>query len=311
MPSTRMSKNKLTGRFAPSPTGPLHLGSLIAATASYLNIRQHKNSLWLLRIEDLDSQRSQAKHTKTIINQLETYGFAWDDDIIYQSQRTQAYQAAIDQLSGFIFPCSCTRKILQAAQLSSTRKFSYTYPGTCRNKSIAQDLENCSFRIRTDSDKQCFTDEIQGRYCQNLASDVGDFVLKRADGSFTYQLAVVVDDAFQGINQITRGADLLDNTPRQLYLQKLLGISPPDYAHVPVITTNDGKKLSKQNQSPEISTHNKRATLIKVLTFLGQSPPDASEFAHLDDLWAFAIQNWDQNKIPKVLSQVLFQSVIK
>jgi len=305
MPS--ISQNRLIGRFAPSPTGALHLGSLIAATASYLNIRQQKNNLWLLRIEDLDNQRSQEKHTKTIINQLEAYGFVWDDEIMYQSQRTQAYQAAFDRLSDFIFPCSCTRKSLQADQRSSTTQsqYSYIYPGTCRNKPITHDLKNCSFRIHTNPDKQCFTDEIQGRYCQNLASNVGDFVLKRADGSFTYQLAVVVDDAFQGINQITRGADLLDNTPRQLYLQKLLDISSPDYAHFPVITTNDGKKLSKQNQSPEISTNNKRATLIKVLTFLGQSPPDTSEFAHLSDLWSFAIQNWDQNKIPKVLSQVL------
>ncbi len=302
-----MPKNRHIGRFAPSPTGPLHFGSLIAATASYLNIRQYKNSLWLLRIEDLDRQRSLERCTKTIINQLEAYGFRWDKEIFYQSQRTKAYQEAFDRLSDFIYPCSCTRKILQAAQLSSTQRFSYIYPGTCRNKPTTQDLNNCSFRIRANSYEHCFTDQIQGKFCQNLASDVGDFILKRADNSFTYQLAVVVDDAFQGVNQVTRGADLLDNTPRQLYLQNLLGFTPPDYAHFPVIISNDGKKLSKQNQSPEVNSNDKRATLIKALTFLGQSPPDVSEFAHLDDLWTFAIQNWNQNKIPKVLSQVLPQ----
>ena len=302
MPS--ISKNRLIGRFAPSPTGPLHFGSLIAATASYLNVRQQKDSRWLLRIEDLDSQRSQQKHAKTIINQLEAYGFAWDGDIVYQSQRTHAYQVAFDKLSDTVFPCSCTRKTIQASQISNTSKYSYIYPGTCRNKPINPSTKQCSFRLRTELNKVCFTDHIQGVFCQKISSEVGDFILKRADGSFTYQLAVVVDDAWQGINQITRGADLIDNTPRQLYLQKLLGFTPPDYAHFPVITANDGKKLSKQNQSPEVSTYNKRATLIKVLAFLGQSPPSLKDFASVGDLWSFAMQNWDQNKVPKVLTQM-------
>jgi len=304
-----ISQNRVIGRFAPSPTGPLHFGSLIAATASYLNVRHHKNGHWLLRIEDLDKQRSHSKHSTTIIKQLEAYNFLWDGEILYQSQRSQAYQAAFDQLSDFTFACECTRKTLQTALQKNTGKYSYVYPGTCREKGKKLNCSNCSFRIRTDSNKLSFTDQIQGNFSQKLESDVGDFVLKRADGSFTYQLAVVVDDAWQGINQITRGADLLDNTPRQLYLQKLLGFSQPDYAHIPVVTTTDGKKFSKQNQCPAISTHNKRNTLIKVLNFLGQSPPNASEFANLDDLWSFAIQNWDQNKIPKVLTQTDTQKV--
>ncbi len=297
-----ISINNIIGRFAPSPTGPLHLGSLIAATASYLNVRQYVDSHWLLRIEDLDTQRSQAAHSTTIISQLEQYGFKWDGEIVYQSQRTQAYQEAFNQLTTSVFPCICTRKTLQATAQS---QFSYIYPGTCRDQPIDSISNPYSYRLITAPTEICFTDKIQGEFCQNLATDVGDFIIKRVDGSFSYQLAVVVDDAWQGINQITRGADLLDNTPRQLYLQKLLELPQPSYTHFPVITTNDGKKLSKQNSSPAISNKHKRAALINVLRFLGQNPPDASEFANLDDLWSFAMQNWSHSKIPKILSQTI------
>ena len=295
-------KETIVGRFAPSPTGPLHFGSLIAATASYLSARSYKNNRWLLRIEDLDSQRSKQQHTQSIIQTLETFGFKWDDKIGYQSNRTHAYQKALDLLNNDTYPCSCTRKFLQAS-ISSEDKFGYVYPGFCRNGLNKIDSSHISIRLKTQAVKTCFTDIFQGKFCQSLSEDVGDFILKRADDYFAYQLAVVVDDASQGVNQIIRGADLFDNTPRQIYLQKLLGYSTPDYGHFPVAVTSNGKKLSKQNLAPEVNTKNKRALIIQVLSFLGQTTPDLKDFSNLDDLWSYAVQNWDQTKVPKILTQ--------
>ncbi|MEE9444173.1 MAG: tRNA glutamyl-Q(34) synthetase GluQRS, partial [Cocleimonas sp.] len=292
------------GRFAPSPTGPLHFGSLIAATASYLSARSHINNRWLLRIEDLDTQRSQQQHTQSIIHTLEQFGFKWDDKIHYQSNRSHAYQKALDLLSDVTYPCSCTRSFLRSS-IHSDDKFGYIYPGFCREGLNKPDSSTINMRLKTDATKTCFTDMFQGEYCQNLCNDVGDFILKRSDGSFAYQLAVVVDDASQGINQIIRGADLFDNTPRQMYLQNLLGYITPHYGHFPVAVTSNGKKLSKQNLAPEISTQNKRALIIQSIIFLGQTRPNLSDFSNLDDLWAFAVQNWDQTKIPKTLTQLI------
>jgi glutamyl-Q tRNA(Asp) synthetase len=291
------------GRFAPSPTGPLHFGSLIAAVASYLSVRSSDEGKWLLRIEDLDTQRSHPHHSDSIIKSLAQYGFKWDDDITFQSDRTKAYQEAFELLQESTFPCSCTRKSLKSA-LNNTDSYHYIYPGFCRDAPAKLSNKKFSYRLKVGCDEICFYDQIQGSYSQNLSKEVGDFVLKQADNNFTYQLAVVVDDHWQGINQIIRGADLLDNTPRQIYLQHLLNYQTPIYGHFPVITTIDGKKLSKQNAAPEIGDNNKRALLIKALTFLGQTPPNLSDFSNLDDLWAFAVQNWDQRKIPRVLTQV-------
>lgn len=294
-----------TGRFAPSPTGPLHFGSLIAAVASYLCARQvlhSKQGKWLLRIEDVDNQRCQQSHAVSIIKTLEGYGFEWDGEIIYQSQRSEAYQAALDSITDNTFPCSCTRKALR--QSSSSSKYSYTYPGYCRDGVKNPNGDIRSIRLRTNQNSVCITDQCQPQeLCQNIELEVGDFIVKRSDGMFAYHLAVVVDDYWQQVNHIVRGSDLFDNTPRQLYLQALLDYPHPQYLHIPVAVDTQGKKLSKQNLSPEIHTHQKRATLIKALEFLGQAVPDISNFSSLDDLWKWAIHNWDSKRIPKVMTK--------
>lgn len=291
------------GRFAPSPTGPLHFGSLIAATASYLCARQHNNSQWLLRIEDVDTQREQQGAVLSIIQTLESYGFAWDGEIVYQSQRDEYYLAALESLSDFVYPCSCTRKELRALSTSSASQYSYVYPGFCRDGIKNTAASNLSIRLKTNNETICFNDECQPQeYCQNIEKEVGDFILKRSDGLYAYHLAVVVDDALQQINHIVRGADLFDNTPRQIYLQGLLGYPTPKYLHFPIAVDDAGKKLSKQNLSPKVSSDKKRTTLVRTLEFLGQSPPLPSEFSTLDDLWLWAKQNWDSRKIPQVMT---------
>lgn len=299
------------GRFAPSPTGPLHFGSLIAAVASYLCARQHPESQWLLRIEDVDTEREQKGAASTIIKTLEDYGFQWDGELTYQSQRTEYYQAALDDLSEHVYPCSCTRKELQA--LSTEMTYGYNYPGLCRSGIQNPDVKNPSIRVLTNNSAKhnneiCFQDECQSElFCQNIEIDIGDFILKRRGGLFAYQLAVVVDDHLQGINHVVRGADLFDNTPRQIYLQQLLAYETPDYLHFPVATTQDGKKLSKQNHSPEITVEKPLSmlqTLLSALTFLGQKPPALTEFSNIDDLWKWAILHWNINGIPKTMNIV-------
>ncbi len=288
------------GRFAPSPTGPLHFGSLIAATASYLNIKTKKDGKWLLRIEDVDTQRIQKGASQSIINTLEAYGFEWDDHIIYQSQRSEIYKGALDSIKEFTYPCSCTRKSLMA----STGSYSYIYLGFCRNGMLNPLVENQSIRVITHQIPIAFTDQCQKEeLSQNINKEVGDFILKRSDGLWAYQLAVVVDDALQGVTEVVRGADLFDNTPRQIYLQETLGYSTPKYLHFPVVVDSMDKKLSKQNGSPEIPNHQKRTTLVSTLEFLGQKPPRADEFSSLKDLWAWAFLNWDAENIPKVMFQ--------
>ncbi len=253
------------GRFAPSPTGPLHFGSLVTATASYLAARQARGR-WLLRIEDLDKPREQPRAAADIIQTLHAYGFEWDGDILYQSQRQDAYHVALAQLEAHTYPYARSRKNLP------------TLP---------------AIRVRTHEQPICFNDSIQGNYCQRLSHDVGDFVLLRADGLFAYQLAVVVDDAFQGVNQVVRGADLLDNTPRQIWLQQLLGLPQPHYAHVPLVLNEFGQKLSKQNLAPALNTNARLQTLVAALHFLKQPCPDAHEFSSLSACWDWAIAHWD------------------
>ncbi len=299
------------GRFAPSPTGPLHFGSLIAALASYLCARHHPDSQWLLRIEDVDTEREQKGAANSIINALEAYGFEWNSEITYQSQRNEIYQEALESISDYVYPCSCTRKYLQS--LSTEMTYGYNYPGLCRNGIQNNDVINPSIRLLTnrsigDNNKICFQDECQPElYCQNIEKDIGDFILKRRGGLFAYQLAVVVDDHLQGINHVVRGADLFDNTPRQIYLQRLLDYQTPDYLHFPVVTTADGRKLSKQNLSPEVAigdTASMLQILLDGLKFLGQNPPQASEFSNLDSFWQWAISNWNSSNIPKTMSIV-------
>lgn len=276
------------GRFAPSPTGPLHFGSLVAATASYLAARQ-AGGKWLLRIEDLDKPREQAGAADAIIQTLADFGFVWDGQIIYQHQRLAAYREVLQQLAAHTYPCTCSRK-----------HYGRIYPGTCRDKPLQQPTPQHSIRVRTHNEAICFNDQVRGGHCQHLRREVGDFVILRADGFFAYQLAVVVDDAFQGVSQIVRGADLLDNTPRQLWLQQLLGFPQPSYAHIPLAVDQEGQKLSKQNLAPAITTEKRLHTLVAALRFLGQTCPDAHNFATLNAFWDWAIAHWDMALVPSV-----------
>ena len=300
------------GRFAPSPTGGLHFGSLIAAVASYLCARQHPKSQWFLRIEDVDTERKQHGASRSIIHTLEDYGFEWDAEIIYQSERLDYYQSALDSISSHVYPCSCTRKELQAIS-SSDMTYGYNYPGLCRNGQLNKAVKRPSIRIKTDNQEICFQDECQpDGLCQNIESEIGDFILKRRGGLFAYQLAVLVDDHLQNINHVVRGADLFDNTPRQIYLQNILGYQKPDYLHFPVATSQDGKKLSKQNHSPELNakdTKLKIELLLKAMTFLGQASANTNDFSHLHDFWQWAIANWNAKTIPKVMSLPIDESL--
>ena len=288
-----------TGRFAPSPTGLLHFGSLLAATASYLEARSQQGR-WLLRLEDLDKPRESKGASAAIIQTLKAYGFEWDGDILFQSQRLTAYQDALHQLKTHTYRCTCSRKQLQEdAQANNTNLI---YTGRCLTKAIPEH-QPAAIRLKVPSQKLKFHDAILGDYEQDLQQDIGDFVLRRADGIFAYQLAVVVDDAWQGITHIVRGADLLNNTPRQLYLQQLLGFNYPHYAHIPMATNAHGQKLSKQSYAPAIKPDDSIKQLVQALQFLGQNPPPSEYFSHLNTLWDWAIQHWQLNRVPKLISR--------
>lgn len=235
------------GRFAPSPTGPLHMGSLVAAMASYLDARAHQGR-WIVRIEDLDFDRNVRGADQEIIATLARCGMLSDEKIVWQSQRTALYQNALEQLGNHVFACACSRKEIADSRLRIGLQDQQIYPGNCRN-GIAATKTARSFRLRVPDGNAApleFKDRLLGQQQQDLSAEVGDFVLKRADGFWAYQLAVVVDDAEQGITDIVRGADLLDSTARQLYLQNLLNYPTPRYLHVPVVVNANGEKLSKQ-----------------------------------------------------------------
>lgn len=284
------------GRFAPSPTGPLHFGSLIAAVASFLQARNQSGE-WLVRMEDLDLPRCIKGADKTILDTLEHYGLTWDGDVIYQSQRNAVYLEAMEQLESVnaCYPCACSRKDIE--QLTAEETNSDIYPGTCRNGLPTGKIAR-SIRARIESETIGFIDTLQGDVRQYLQTDVGDFVIKRGDGLFAYQLAVVVDDALQGITEIIRGSDLLESTPRQIWLQQKLGYSTPDYLHLPIAVDRADKKLSKQTYAPAISNDDPRPALLATLDFLGQQPAHDLADSRLDSLWQWAIQNWKPENIP-------------
>jgi glutamyl-Q tRNA(Asp) synthetase len=253
------------GRFAPSPTGPLHLGSLATALGSWLDAKAN-NGKWLVRIEDIDTPRVESGTDQIILQQLKACGLDWDEEVIWQSKQTQYYQAALDQLKRkqLIYGCNCSRKqIEEAIQLKggdTQRHEELVYPGTCRHR--GHDLEKMALRLALNSPNQItFTDRILGDQVQDLNTAVGDFVLRRADGLFTYQLAVVVDDFQQGITDIVRGADLLSNTARQIHLQNVLGYSTPSYMHLPLVLNTQGEKLSKQTKALAIDTSSQESVL--------------------------------------------------
>ncbi|MDD5300758.1 MAG: tRNA glutamyl-Q(34) synthetase GluQRS [Gallionella sp.] len=285
-----MSSTHYRGRFAPSPTGPLHFGSLAAAVGSYLDAKHH-NGTWLVRIEDLDVPRCVPGAADDILHTLEAFGLRWDEAVIYQSQRTAAYEEALQQLQalGMVYPCACTRKEIADSALHGID--GQIYPGTCRN-GVPPGREGRAWRVRTGDHAVGFDDALQGHISQCLESEIGDFVVKRADGLFAYQLAVVVDDAFQGITDVVRGADLLCSTPRQIYLQHLLGFPTPAYLHLPIAVNAQGEKLSKQTLAQPVGTHHAAAALFDVLVFLHQQPPAELRSGNVEQILDWAIANW-------------------
>jgi glutamyl-Q tRNA(Asp) synthetase len=282
-----MNPDPVIGRFAPSPSGDLHFGSLVSAVASYLESKV-SGGHWLLRIEDIDPPREVAGSAARIIDDLQKLALKPDGQILYQSNRLRAYQQAVNRLldEGLAYPCACSRKDLPASGI---------YPGTCRN-GIPGGKEPRSVRFRLASKTCAFTDKIQGDISDNPASDHGDFVIRRADGLFAYQLAVVVDDEFQGVTQVVRGADLLDSTTRQICLQNALGFKTPDYFHLPLALSADGKKLSKRIRTDPVINQHPASAVGQALFFLGQEPPTGLS---LESLWNWAIAHWDSKLIPR------------
>jgi glutamyl-Q tRNA(Asp) synthetase len=253
------------GRFAPSPTGPLHAGSLVAALASYLDARAHHGQ-WLIRIEDIDETRTLEGAADEIIRTLAALGMQSDETILWQSQRQSRYEAAFIELGNRVYPCACSRKEIADSRVSLSNDGSAIYPGTCRS-GLPDGRSARAWRLRVPDagdalDMIEFNDRWQGHVSESLSAAVGDFVLRRADGFWAYQLAVVVDDADQGITHVVRGADLLESTARQIYLQKLLKKKIPRYLHVPVITNDRGEKLSKQTGAQALDISQPVSTLL-------------------------------------------------
>ncbi len=285
------------GRFAPSPTGPLHFGSLVAAIGSYLDAKFNQGK-WLVRIEDIDSQREVPGAASEILFALESLGMEWDEEIIFQSRRSEAYQEALNRLENqnLTYPCVCSRK--EVADSSIIGFSGPIYPGTCL-KNPPSLGKSYSLRVQTNENQIQFQDILKGSYSQKLKLEIGDFVLRRVDGVYAYQLAVVVDDAEQGITHVVRGADLLDSTPRQIFLQQLLGFSTPRYMHLPVVTNVEGEKLSKQTNAEPIELESVLPQLVKALYFLGQNPPLEILEGDLSSFWKWARKNWQINLIPR------------
>jgi glutamyl-Q tRNA(Asp) synthetase len=284
------------GRFAPSPTGPLHFGSLVAAVASFADARAQGGE-WLVRMEDLDRERERPGAADSILRTLDAFGLQWDLEVIYQSRRTQAYGEALERLLGLglAYPCACSRREVAAAGRPGPE--GPIYPGTCRG-GIQAGRRARSIRLIAEAPEIRFSDRIQGDQRQVPLEQVGDFVLRRADGVHAYQLAVVVDDAWQGIDRVVRGADLLHSTPRQILLQCLLGLPSPDYAHVPLALGPDGHKLSKSLDSAPVDPAHPIPALLRAWAFLGQTMPDP--VGSVAELWAQAIARWRIERVPKV-----------
>lgn len=278
------------GRFAPSPTGPLHFGSLVAAVASYCDARA-AGGRWLLRMEDIDPPREMKGAADLILRQMEAYGFEWDGDVLFQHSRSTAYEAALQQLEkqGDIFWCRCSR-----AELS--RLGSNAYPGICRGFTTPRD--DAAIRLRVAKGVTRFHDAVFGAQSENVREKTGDFILRRRDGLFSYQLAVVVDDAAQGITHVVRGADLLDNTARQIVLQEKLGFPALNYCHLPLALHADGSKLSKQTHATALPLPASTEMLRQALRFLHQPPPDSSEGLTPAALLHHAVAHWQPGRIP-------------
>ncbi len=283
--SDRHAARAYVGRFAPSPTGPLHFGSTVAALASWLDARA-QGGRWLLRIEDLDPPREIPEAPEWIMTQLHDLGLAWDGEVLRQSSRLDAYQNAIDDLTGrgLAYPCTCSRKSTPPV-----------YPGRCRDRTFIEVAEPYAIRLRTDNRVITTDDRIKGSQHWHLADDIGDFIIRRKDGLDAYQLAVVVDDAWQGITDVVRGDDLLDSTPRQIYLGDCLGAPALTYAHFPVVLGGDGHKLSKQAHASAVDTDDPVALLSAALAALGQRVPARQP---RDRFLQEAVDDWDIGRVP-------------
>ena len=303
---------KIVGRFAPSPTGPLHSGSLVAAVGSYAMARR-AGGLWLLRMEDLDTPRVVPGVADDMFRTLESLGFAWDGEVMWQSRRSDAYEAALERLlaSGDAYPCGCSRaEIARAATAPHDDEGELAYPNICRN-GLPPGREARSYRVKVGAEPISFHDLVVGEKSYDLARVCGDFVVKRADGLFAYQLAVVVDDAAQGVNQVVRGADLLSSTPRQIHLQRLLGYDTPVYAHLPLVTGPGGAKLSKRDSAVSLAAGRDLARdggrlIFTALRFLGQRPPVPLAGAPGREVLAWAANHFDLSLVPLLASPPVF-----
>jgi len=288
-----MSKVKYRGRFAPSPTGDLHIGSLIAAVGSYL-IAKSQQGEWWLRIEDIDPPREISGATDHILRTLDAFGFEWEN-LSFQHARQDIYQHALETLHqhGLVYPCICSRKTL-----AENHPVQRVYPGLCRHRTgpIAGPV---AWRVRCPDRELQLQDGLQGNLQYHLAKDIGDFIVKRADGLFSYQLAVAVDDAAQGMTDVVRGADLLDSTPRQIHIQQLLNLTPPRYLHLPVIVNSMGQKLSKQTHAPPLDANQPIPQLWSALHLLGQNPPTELQSGALASIWDWAFNHWNPALLPQ------------
>lgn len=267
------------GRFAPSPTGPLHFGSLVAAVGSYLDAKS-RGGEWLVRIEDIDIPRNAPGAADAILRTLERYGFEWDGPVVYQTSRFDAYRQALESLkrAGAAFPCACTRREAGDGP----------YPGICRD-GLPPGRDTRAWRLRTGTEPVRFRDRRLGEFTEQLSETCGDFVLLRADGYWAYQLAVVVDDAWQGITDVVRGEDLLDSTARQIFLQRALVAATPSYLHLPIARDANGDKLSKQTKAPALDEQHPVPELARAMRFLGFDPPETGE---IEALWKWGISAW-------------------
>lgn len=274
-------KRPYIGRFAPSPTGPLHLGSLCTALAGFLDARSRRG-LWLLRIDDLDTPRTIKGSADSILKTLDAFALHWDGRVVYQSQHLDVYHDALDKLAKNqrLYPCDCSRKTLDDGRSCACRD--RTLPGG-----------TYALRIKTDNRVIAFQDALQGLISYGFAGQRDDFILKRKDGIMAYQFAVVIDDEQQQVNHVVRGVDLLDSTPRQIYIQQMLGLATPDYMHAPVIVDEHGYKLSKQTRAAAVDLKNPQATVFRLLILLRQNPPDELQHAPSTELLDWAIEHWN------------------
>ena len=283
------SIKKYRGRFAPTPSGPLHFGSIVTALGSYLDAKSN-NGIWFVRIDDIDHSRNKLHADKVILDQLSQLGLIWDEPILYQSQHIELYKSALEKLveTGSTFPCVCTRQEVK----------NQIYPGTCRNKNSFN--KKYSIRIKTDSSQISIIDRLQGGYSQKIDIEVGDFIIKRSDGYFAYHLATTVDDNEQKITDIVRGIDLLDSTPRQIFLQNKLQYSGlKKYLHLPIAIDSTGRKMSKANKETASIIPNPATVLVNALSFLGHCPPDKMENENIKAILDWGIKNWNVELLPK------------